>query len=175
MIPSLTIHAFLNRIIPSKSISPCNNLSPSELDYSYVSYGFRSFPITSTLVYVGLIVPTIYHVVVGSQKLLNIKKGKGKGSTRSEKQDLPSPIQDSTTKENKDRLFWVVGTLQLALFVGLNRIGRETEPIPTFVAKRVSHVSLYLFVSFFTDSQFPPSFQFRACYELVWPFSLLSS
>lgn len=156
LIPFLTNHVFLNRIIPSRDTHPINNLSPSELDYSYVSYAFRTFPIKSSILYLGLIAPAVYHSVFGIQKLFNFKspswitniRGKKdevkdveKSNSLSEKmKDLPSPLKDLERKRNQRNCLFLTGFLQALLLVGIVRICRETEPIPSYLAKRVSVV-----------------------------------
>lgn len=42
LLPAVAIHAWLNRIAPSSADAPIHELSPSELDYSYVTYGLSS-------------------------------------------------------------------------------------------------------------------------------------
>lgn len=69
LVPILLVHAWSNRLAPSVQRAPICELSPSELDMSYVAWGFAHAPALSTIVYTWLCVASAIHVVGGVPKL----------------------------------------------------------------------------------------------------------
>lgn len=67
--PVLLLHVVTNRLVPSRSAAPMRELSPAELDMSYVSVGFAHYPRVSWLVYTWLCVCGAVHLVGGVPKL----------------------------------------------------------------------------------------------------------
>lgn len=71
LIPFLTLHILTHRLIPSSPSPPINALSPSELGYSFVSYGLRTWPFVSWTTYAALILTGTYHALLGTPKALS--------------------------------------------------------------------------------------------------------
>ncbi|QRW27223.1 hypothetical protein RhiXN_01818 [Rhizoctonia solani] len=61
LIPHIATH----RLIPSSPVPPISSISPSELDYTFVHFGLRNWPIRSWLMYAVLVGAGITHVIHG--------------------------------------------------------------------------------------------------------------
>ncbi|KAN0066166.1 hypothetical protein ACQY0O_000260 [Thecaphora frezii] len=70
LLPLVGHHVLLNRLLPSLSRPAIHALSPSELDYSYVSFGLASFPYASTALYTALVVAIVAHATTGTAKIV---------------------------------------------------------------------------------------------------------
>ncbi|GHJ85186.1 hypothetical protein NliqN6_1588 [Naganishia liquefaciens] len=70
LIPFLSLHILTHRLIPSSPNPPINALSPSELGYSFVSYGLQTWPIVSWTTYAALILAGTYHALLGAPQAL---------------------------------------------------------------------------------------------------------
>lgn len=166
LIPTVWIHAMVHRIVPSRSSPPIRNLSPSELDYSFVSYGIARYPFTSTLVFGTLIGAASWHAIEGARKVylrsgpgsLSLwKKTTGKTSTSAVTQNSPNPeaLRPSAPsrangKRARRQAATVAGSATGLLIAALYRIGAEGDAaVPAWLARR-----------------------YEACYALVWPYSM---
>lgn len=69
LVPVLLVHVLTNRIAPASAHPAIAELSPSELDLSYVAWGFAHAPGISTVVYAWLCVTGAVHAVGGLPKL----------------------------------------------------------------------------------------------------------
>lgn len=87
--PAVALHAALNRLVPSRSSAPISDLSPSELDYSYVVHGFQhdsnaSWRAITYGLYAALLAAGALHVAGGSDKIakrLQSRRGSRLGGT----------------------------------------------------------------------------------------------
>lgn len=62
----IPLHALVNRIYPTLTVSPIDSLGPSELDYEFVKYGIQQWPIRSTVFYALLTGFALMHMVEGA-------------------------------------------------------------------------------------------------------------
>ncbi|WFD04125.1 hypothetical protein MOBT1_002828 [Malassezia obtusa] len=71
LVPALLTHVWVNRVAPSASAPPVAGLSPSELDMSYVAYGFHvpRYVARSVALYAVLIAATALHWIGGAPKM----------------------------------------------------------------------------------------------------------
>lgn len=67
--PVLLVHVLTNRVAPASTHPAIAELSPSELDLSYVAWGFAKAPRLSTIFYVALCITGAVHAVGGLPKL----------------------------------------------------------------------------------------------------------
>ncbi|CAO1619701.1 unnamed protein product [Sympodiomycopsis kandeliae] len=65
LLPLITHHILLNRVIPSSESAPINGLSPSELDHSFTSFGLQKYPLIQTAYLAALTVIGGIHVAGG--------------------------------------------------------------------------------------------------------------
>ncbi|KAK0557703.1 hypothetical protein OC846_000270 [Tilletia horrida] len=177
LVPFTLHHAYLNRVVPARSSYPITNLSPSELDYTYVAHGFSHTliprAIVSTAAYTALIGLSVFHTCKGLQKMVRWRSLASKtqenskapaadelgpsssvssalsdsGSSEISKAD--SVIQRRLLRQRRNRQWDAAAGITTALICGgLLRLVRETDSTPAFLAKR-----------------------YEACYTLVWPYS----
>lgn len=102
LIPTLSIHAYLNRIAPSLSLNPINELSPSELDYSYVTFGFltsnKAWRYITWTMYAFLLGAGASHVVNGTDKIAKRIKAK-RGMKAIKRQIAAPPIAPGSSRD----------------------------------------------------------------------------
>ncbi len=67
--PFLAQHAYVNRIVPASARAPIAHLSPSELDYTYVSHALARWPAITAGLYAALIGAASWHAVGGAVKV----------------------------------------------------------------------------------------------------------
>ncbi|EPQ32332.1 uncharacterized protein PFL1_00528 [Pseudozyma flocculosa PF-1] len=89
LVPIVGHHILLNRLIPSRSTPPISALSPSELDYSYVSYGLRSAPLVTAALYLSLVVAAALHVTTGTTRLIARSRSQKAGTRRTRPRTKP--------------------------------------------------------------------------------------
>lgn len=163
LIPALFTHVRLNRIVPSRDLPPIHELSPSELDYSYVTHGFSvdvlpAWRYVSWGLYGSLLVAAAFHIVSGvdtiAQRRTLRKRARG---------DLNSATHSHTSSREQMRIRDRRATAQrrawgrtvvsmggiLWLGWGLARMSKEVSGVGGSFANRI-----------------------RACYAQVWPYSL---
>jgi len=79
----LPIHILTNRVHPSLPDAPIHSISPGELDYEFVKYGFQNWPWRSWMLYSLLVACVSVHAAEGfqmvSKRLINPK---GRGLTK---------------------------------------------------------------------------------------------
>ncbi|KAK0528873.1 hypothetical protein OC835_004514 [Tilletia horrida] len=172
LVPFVLHHAYLNRIVPSRSTPPVNSLSPSELDYAYVAHGFGPAPATaetsllhpasavspraafSTVAYGVLIGLTVYHSTHGVRKILRWRNQEKARSHKRLESDSGKPADSPvpTPTSAKSRRTWDVGAGVATAVVcgGLFRLVQGVDKQPPFLLNR-----------------------FEACYSLVWPYATL--
>lgn len=188
LIPAVSIHSYLNRIAPASSKSPINELSPSELDYTYVTYGFLTkstvWRYITWALYLGLLGAGAVHVVGGTDKIarrLKAKKAMSKSKKQGSSNSMPtSPVSSNRAdmkqydaKRRAQRSALVNGAVSLAgvawLSAGVYRMAMEDtlSTSTTWTMKRVSDCSSLCFDFKLTCS----SLQLDACYASVWPYS----
>lgn len=156
LLPALSIHAHLNRIAPSSSSAPINELSPSELDYSYVAYGFltsnTAWRYITWTVYAFLLGAGAAHVVNGTDKIAKRMKAKRdmKATKRQVTSVLPGSSRDAIKKVDARRkykraaaingLVSILGAAWLAF--GIRRmIVEDSSSTSTWLTKRVKSFS----------------------------------
>lgn len=111
--PLVLHHILLHRILPSSDSHPINNLSPSELDHNFTSYGLQRYPWTSWITLGALTVIGGIHVAGGvgiiGKRLGGAKKAAAAAAARrkeeqeeeQERERLPMPVQQSNHKKTK--------------------------------------------------------------------------
>ncbi|KAK1224544.1 hypothetical protein PQX77_012556 [Marasmius sp. AFHP31] len=80
----LPMHFLSHRYIPSLPSEPISSLGPSELDYQFVVYHLRKFPILSWTLYSTLLLGTIVHAAEGAVVLWNSWKPEQRLAQRGE-------------------------------------------------------------------------------------------
>jgi hypothetical protein len=139
LIPIVAIHALTNRVVPAlDSKPPINNLSPSELDYTFAGYGLKKWPITNWTIYGLLITCGAWHVLAGSRKLLAWIQGKRRAADTAQIPGGRSGFEGDDKPVVTLKTAWVV--LVSLLLVGLGRIQMDSEGISSFTAKRYEAV-----------------------------------
>ncbi|PWN91727.1 hypothetical protein FA10DRAFT_265573 [Acaromyces ingoldii] len=173
--PAVALHAALNRLVPSRSSAPISDLSPSELDYSYVVHGFQhdsnaSWRAITYGLYAALLAAGALHVAGGSDKIakrLQSRRGRRVGNSgNSHSSGSSSTIEVGDSKSSPraaaksidvarkaQRKKTATGAVALLgagwLGWGIRRMNRESEGlISSWSAKR-----------------------FDACYAAIWPYS----
>ncbi|KAH7340416.1 hypothetical protein B0J17DRAFT_318298 [Rhizoctonia solani] len=73
----LSPHVATHRLIPSISAPPISSISPSELDYTFVHFGLKNWPIRSWAMYAVLVGTGVAHAIYGipvvwRQTMLNL-------------------------------------------------------------------------------------------------------
>jgi succinate dehydrogenase hydrophobic anchor subunit len=156
MIPALSVHAYLNRIAPSSSSAPIKELSPSELDYTYVTHGFltssKAWRYITWTVYAVLLTAGAAHVVNGTDKIARRSKAR-KDMKRVKKAAATSPpasalgttradIQQVDVKRRYRRKALINGTVSFLgaawLAAGIRRMVLEDNGTTLWLTKRVS-------------------------------------
>ncbi|SHO79940.1 Hypothetical protein MSYG_4295 [Malassezia sympodialis ATCC 42132] len=69
LVPVLLVHVLTNRLAPASAHPAIAELSPSELDLSYVAWGFAHAPRLSTVLYTWLCLTGAVHAVGGLPKM----------------------------------------------------------------------------------------------------------
>lgn len=71
LLPALLVHLWTNRVAPMSAAAPIAELSPSELDLSFVGYGFSTPRLAaySTVAYALLIGAAVVHGIGGAPKM----------------------------------------------------------------------------------------------------------
>lgn len=156
MMPALSIHAYLNRIAPSSSSAPIKELSPSELDYTYVTYGFltpsKAWRYISWTVYAVLLAAGAAHVVNGTDKIArrskarrNARKVENEGTTSTPASALGSTraaAQQADAKMRYRKKALINGTVSFLgaawLAAGIRRMVLEDNGTTLWLTKRVS-------------------------------------
>ncbi|KAG8746679.1 hypothetical protein FRC10_003983 [Ceratobasidium sp. 414] len=62
----LSPHIATHRILPSTPAPPISSISPSELDFSFVNFGLKNWPVRSWVMYSILVGAGIMHVTYGA-------------------------------------------------------------------------------------------------------------
>ncbi|CAE6432804.1 unnamed protein product [Rhizoctonia solani] len=62
---ALTPHIATHRLIPSSPTPPISSISPSELDYTFVHFGLKNWPVRSWVMYALLVGAGITHAIYG--------------------------------------------------------------------------------------------------------------
>ncbi|GLB35515.1 hypothetical protein LshimejAT787_0210800 [Lyophyllum shimeji] len=71
MLLFLPIHFLTHRVYPSADAAPISNIGPSELDYEFVKLGLQKWPVTSWLLYAGLVCSVGLHMADGNAVMWN--------------------------------------------------------------------------------------------------------
>ncbi|KAJ7880981.1 hypothetical protein B0H14DRAFT_3082592 [Mycena olivaceomarginata] len=66
-------HFMAHRVHPQTPTAPIYAVGPSELDFEFVKYGLANWPWQSWLLYGGLVVSVVLHVVDGERLLFNYR------------------------------------------------------------------------------------------------------
>lgn len=121
-------HAFVNRIIPSSERAPILALSPSELDYSFVSHTLshpsmqvRTFMGTAYIVLIGAFA---VHAVFALPALLRSLPWNGSSGTRN-----TSVTHRASKRYSKATASWSLATVLLASLISIIPLG-QTDKIP---------------------------------------------
>ncbi|CEL52270.1 hypothetical protein RSOLAG1IB_00810 [Rhizoctonia solani AG-1 IB] len=61
----LSSHIATHRLIPSSPTPPISSISPSELDYTFVHFGLKNWPLRSWAMYAMLVGAGITHIIYG--------------------------------------------------------------------------------------------------------------
>lgn len=184
LIPAVTIHSYLNRIAPSSSSTPINELSPSELDYSYVTHGFltasKAWRYITWSLYASLLFAGAVHVVGGTDRIA--KRMKAKRAMKETKKSGSYPLGRSRgeakgldAKKRKQRNAVINGAVSLAgvawLAVGIRRMAWEDHTgTSTWMTKRVSETGRG---ETWNHRLRRIVLQLDTCYAAVWPYSLI--
>ncbi|KAJ9125610.1 hypothetical protein QFC22_000572 [Naganishia vaughanmartiniae] len=142
LIPFLTLHVLTHRLIPSSSAQPINGLSPAELDYSFVSYGLRMWPVVSWTTYALLIVTGVSHGMSGLPKVFRWFTTRSKAEletarTTSTKDTVRTPARRALSgKWANGASIGLISLLGVALF----RLHAEDPLYGSFMRKRVDAV-----------------------------------
>jgi hypothetical protein len=157
MIPALSIHAYLNRIAPASSSAPIKELSPSELDYTYVTYGFltqsKAWRYITWALYAVLLGAGAAHVVNGTDKIA--RRSKARRDMKKTKKDGIGSVLGSTraavsqedAKRRYRRKALIDGSVSFIgaawLAAGIRRMVIEDKAnfTTSWVTKRVSSLS----------------------------------
>ncbi|KAG9104166.1 hypothetical protein FRC06_004803 [Ceratobasidium sp. 370] len=62
----LSPHIATHRILPSTPSPPVSSISPSELDFSFVNFGLKNWPVRSWIMYSVLVGAGVMHVTYGA-------------------------------------------------------------------------------------------------------------
>ncbi|CAD6923230.1 unnamed protein product [Tilletia controversa] len=179
--PFVLHHAYLNRIVPSSPQPPINALSPSELDYTYVTHAFgaaagalttasrsTSRSLLSSVSYAALIGLSLYHSSHGIRKILEWRAratGTGTGRGTGGASDRRASLSNTEARSG-----------QVAEAGGIAKVSdtsRRRRPwdLAAIVATLVVGGGLTRLV-LEADGQ-PPFLlrRYEACYSLVWPYT----
>ncbi|KDN42714.1 hypothetical protein K437DRAFT_275063 [Tilletiaria anomala UBC 951] len=170
LFPLVLQHAVLNRIVPRASHPPIHSLSPSELDYTYVSYGLHAHPLLTGALYATLVGAGSLHAALGAKAVwtrLRIRMGtraRAMPSTGTECAAEPEAGAEQTaqavpTQQQQRRRRWkwsaeatAAGSATVVLLAALLRLrseaAAEVQGLPRSMVAR-----------------------YTACYSLVWPYS----
>ena len=155
LFPFLLQHTLLNRIIPVRAEAPIWSLSPSELDYTYVSFGLERFSLITGIAYAGLVGLGSWHVVSGAAmvrgqlgrriKRRSEEDGEGQESLTDAAKSTSSAMVSRSRKGargGKKNHAVIAGTCTGVLFAALLKLGREAgsevASLPTGLLNRVS-------------------------------------
>jgi hypothetical protein len=153
LIPVVTIHSYVNRISPSSSKAPIKEYSPSELDYSYVTYGFltssKSWRYITWTLYCALLAAGAAHVVGGTDIIAKrFKARREMKATKKEGASLPLAsdrlqMKRGDVRMRKQRKALINGAVTFAgaawLAVGIAKMASEdTSHASAWMTKRVS-------------------------------------
>ncbi|UZJ56667.1 hypothetical protein CBS101457_005987 [Exobasidium rhododendri] len=164
LLPAVAIHSYLNRIVPSSSSAPINSLSPSEIDYSYVTHGFltnsKAWRYVTWSLYASLLAAGAVHVVAGLDRIA--KRTRARRAMKETKKQVSLPLnskreqmKNTDVKTRKQRAALINGAVSIAgamwLAVGLRRMVMDDRVgASSSMMKRLD-----------------------ACYSFVWPYSML--
>jgi hypothetical protein len=155
--PALAVHVALNRLVPAGSTSPINELSPSELDYSFVTYGFEQqrpkiWKYITYAMYALLLGAGSVHVVSGTDRIAQRARARRVSSrTASSNEALKQRSTHTTARQvamdrdgrrRRDRKSAVTAIVSAAgaiwLAIGIARMAKEGSGVSGYMAKRVS-------------------------------------
>lgn len=154
--PALAVHVALNRIVPSHSSSPINELSPSELDYTYVTYGFEAqagpaWRAVTWTMYALLLGAGALHVVAGTDRIAQrMRMRRRRGIERATDKPIVG-LEDGETgraamrqldsRRRKQRQATATALVSLSgmawLAWGLSKMVSEGSGVSGFMARRV--------------------------------------
>lgn len=140
-------HILSHRLIPSSSVSPIHNLSPSELGFEFVGWGVNKWPLWSALGYGGLVWFGMIHASLGMMKIVSWLKGRSRPSisvaavsTSSADGDLELPARPKISKRRKVLLPGIMVSFLALITIGLARVARETSGVSKVMANRYEAV-----------------------------------
>jgi hypothetical protein len=155
LLPAVSIHVYLNRIVPSYSSAPIHSLSPSEMDYSFVTHGFlttsEAWRYITWALYTSVLGAGAAHVVNGVDRIA--KRASLRRKMNETKRQASLPLSKSRAnakavdvKRRKQRAAVINGAVSILgagwLAVGLRRMVMDETVAGASISmkKRVSAI-----------------------------------
>lgn len=134
LVPFVLPHIVTHRLLPQSPHPPISSLSPSELNFEFVSYALYSRPLLSTVAYLGLVGLAVPHAVLGSMKIVSwIRRLRAGDRTEAVRE---TPRRTDIPRKRKRTALYALNALLGVVAIGLGRLYSEGEHVGPFMAKR---------------------------------------
>jgi hypothetical protein len=131
----LPIHFITHRLNPTSPDPPISDVGPAELDYEFVKLGLQRFPVTSWLLYTGLVFSVALHMADGATIIWNTWFRNNTAT------DAWNGDQGGGVKRPRHRqLITIIGGSMISVLAGLYVISKEPPMIFSSIAKRFEAV-----------------------------------
>lgn len=115
--PLLLHHVLLHRILPSSSSHPINELSPSDLDHNFTSYGLQRYPFISWTILSALTIVGGIHVAGGVGIIGKRLGAKAKARARYKDESINTRPKGQDTRSPRKKKSPVPPTLLVASLI----------------------------------------------------------